>query len=414
MNISFRTQCIIGVTSLICILVAGTSFALLQEIGPSPAALLPAERTLLLITNLSPDLQRTWQQTLPDLQDAPLTENGPMTAALIQKGQEKEWVLFDVHGMPSTKKPLLMNGEASLSSEDSYRQLRATYTASSPWMFVRFPEVPLAIEGLETPSLPITITIGTGSVSIAWPMRMESALIGLVSEEIPTTIASISAAKLGTLIMNIGALLTDNNTMIATSILQTWIQEIFGSDVSAQYDMLPLLDGVGTINIAQNNSGSLNVAVRVQPEELQEMSIDRLKKGAMNSGKDSKHISNVFDETFTFDTIVKTDDAPYEATKMGIWDVSSTSGTNMLFAETKHAWALGNEQELFHSLLSTMMPVLENAIGMGVLDIQIIDSILQRFGMRIHIPWELLLGVNHTAHWTLKRQGGLAVLHINR
>jgi hypothetical protein len=414
MTIPLRNQIIIGTVSLVCLILIGVSFILLRQIGPSPASLLPADRTVMLVSNLSPESQRQMQSIIPGLADAPLQEQGTTVAALITTGTTTRWVIFDANGTPQSDTSLMVEGERPLSSDSVYRQLQQTYTTHAPWLFVRFPETPLQIDGLRTPSTPVAVTVGTGSVQIAWPTTLQSAFTGPVPPLDDDTVLRVSAARLGAFVMGISTLLSEQQTIAAHALLQSWISRTVGSEVSATYDILPSIDGAGTLMLQKTKTGSLALSLRALPHTKQEESMTRLEQGMLSTATGTERIQRTFDETFTFDTVQLAEGAEAEEMEIGAWTVHLSPGRAAMIGRSGREWAFGTDRLLFTSLIRAMQSSAAQHIAEGVIDPKAAEALLEGWKIQVNLPWELLPGTSKHVLWTLDRKGGLAILTIER
>lgn len=414
MTISMRMQIIIGTVTLVCVLLVGGAFIVFREIGPSPASLLPAERTVILVSHLSPDIQRQWQTVLPSLEQAPLKESGTPIAALVKTGTGKAmWVAFDERGKPLTNTTLIMAGEQSLSSDQEYRKLRGTYTQRSPWMFVRFPETKLNIAGVVMPRQPVSLTLGTGSLKVSWAGYSDGSFTGPIPSSNPSTVFRVSAGHLGSLITTAGNLLTAENRLIAETLLRSWVARIAGPDISAQYDLMPMLDGAGTV-IAVDGSGSIRTAVRVlSPASPQDM-LTRFEQGALSSGAAADIYQRTFDEKFTFTTVRAGSGAQMLVTNAGGWTTHTIPAAHFISAIRGWEFGMGTDTALLTSLLRTMQSTAVQRTADGVFQSSVVDSLLSKWHIGLSLPWNLIPGTGQTVVWDLESKGGIAELEIKR
>jgi hypothetical protein len=412
MQFSVRTQVIIGAVSLLCLLLAGTSFALLRQIGPSPASLLPADRTVMLVSNLSPAMQKKLQTVLPALADAPLRGQDTPVAALVRSGTALTWVTFDARGNAQTSVPLLTESETPLSSDAAFRQLRQTYDAQSPWLFVRFPETPLHVDGLTGPTVPASVTVGTGAVQIAWPTRMQTGFTGPVPQESNGTVLRVSAAQLTSFLTSATTLLTEQNRLTVKTLLTAWISHTVGPEVSAAYDVLPLLDGAGTLTVAQTGSGT-DIALRALPHDARDASLVRIEQGIVSVAAGTERVQRTFDEKFSFDTIRLAEGDEAETAQIGAWSVHLSPAASTMAGRMGREWAFGTDRALFTTLLQAMQSSAGQHIAEGTVDPAALNILLERWRIHLALPWDLL-PAGKDVFWTLDRKGGLAVLSVSR
>jgi hypothetical protein len=413
MTSSLRTQLIIGAASLLCLLLAGTAFVLLREIGPGPASLLPAERTVMLVSKMPPATQRMWQDVLPDLKNAPLQEQGTEIAALVRTGNATEWITFDARGVPSTQTVLLHEGETPLSSDDMYRRLSATYTTASPWLFARFPETELMIEGLTVPSSPVSIAMGTGSIQLAWPSRMGTAFTGPVIKETTGTIFRLNAANLSSFIKQTTGILSASVRTPAEALLQSWVRSIVGDDLSVTYDIGAMLNGAG-VAVVRSASGALGMVVRVLPADAADMTLNAMEQGAIASAGGAEHVERVFDEKFTFETMkAGTDVTPSEEERAG-WTIRTIVPDTFINARHSREFAVATGKDVLNDVIDAMLGGAVQRVADGMLVEPRVTELLRQWHIPLNLPLNLIPGTGDRILWSMDREGGLAVLTMER
>lgn len=413
MTASLRTQIIAGTAALACLLVIGMAFFLLREIGPGPASLLPAERTLMLVTNMPPTTQQALQDLLPDLKGAPLHEQGTPVAALVRTGNKTAWVTFDAHGTPSVPGALLQEGETPLSADNAYSRLSATYTPTAPWLFARFPETKLQVEGIAVPSSPMTISMGTGSVRIAWPTRMTASFTGPVMKESSPLIFRLNAANLGSFLTQAVSVLSDSVRLPANALLRSWVSSVVGNDMSVRYDVVPALEGAGTM-VINNASGSLEVGLRALPSESAEKILTTMEQGALGSAVGAEHVERTFDEKFTFETMKAGADVTPTKEEQGGWTIHTISPEAFVTATHGREVAIATSKALLLSLLEATMGNATQHVADGMMQEHQISELLHTWHIPLNLPWKLVPGTGESILWALDRQGSLAILTVGR
>lgn len=411
MTSSLRIQIIAGTATLVCLLVIGGAFILLREIGPGPASLLPAERTLLLVANMPPSTQQLFDDILPDLKNAPLREEGTAVAALIRVGKKAEWVTFDTNGTPSVQTPLLQKGEKPLSSDNAYSRLSTTYTPAIPWLFARFPEIKLQIEGIAAPSSPMTIAIGTGSLRLAWPSRMTTAFTGPAIEDTADVIARINAANFSSFVAYAASALTEAARIPADALLRSWIGRIMGKEISVRYDLGSTFDGPAAM-VLSTASGAHDIAIRTLPSRSAQNILTNMEKGAMDNTIDAERVERTFDEKFTFETMkAGADVAPTKEEREG-WTIHTIAPDTFMTAQHNREFILATSKTLLIKLMEAPMGNAEQGVAAGMVKEKQMTELLRRWHIPLNLPWKLVPGTGDSILWTINRRGSIAVLSI--
>ncbi len=415
MQMQSQKQIIIGVTTLVCILLVGIAFTSIRRIGPSVAAQLPAERTLLVLSHFSINEQQVLQSIFSSLRGAPLKEEPTPIAALVASGDATEWVLFDAQGTPSTTQPLVQEGEASLLSDAAYLPLRSTYTTHVPWAFVRSPHTDAHLNGFTIPSHPITLSLGTGSISLAWATKtiLQNGFMGPNVQDTSRLGFSIRATQLQPVLEGVFSVLSAQNQMVVRTLIESKVRTIFGADISARYDILPLLHGAGTF-IAKEQTGSLIIGLRALPQSNQTEALDRLEQGITSALAGAERIQRTFDTTFTFDSLEASNKPVHTTSFLGMWEIHTTPFTPTLVARNGQEWIFGSTQEMAPPLIEATLPMSKEYIASGTINKKAMQNLLQNARISVQIPWQILLQKDENVAWSLQRQGDLAVLRISR
>lgn len=421
MNISIRTQLIIGAASLLCLLLVGLSLLLLRQIGPSPASLLPADRTLILIENVQPEVREALGTIIPFLNTIPPYRG--TTAALVRLPDGKtDWLIFgetkDARGGKSigSENPMtfaLLGTGSALSADPGFLALAHNYKPGPSWIYVQNPAMQMMVQGLQLPSVPLSLELGTGSLRLAWPSRMTTAFTGPVMGEDGNAIVRLNAATLSLFLKNAASIFTDAVRMPAEALLQSWISRTVGKDISMTYDIVPMLDGPGIVTIAAA-SETLDAGVRALPSESAENKLQRLEQEAIGASADVEQVERKFDEKFTLETIqAKTNMIPVETEQSG-WTIRTIASDKFVTARKGREFIVATGDALLNALLAATLGNAHQQIADGMIRENAVTDLLRQWHIPLHLPWNLIPGTGDTIMWTMNRQGGLAVLDMQR
>ncbi len=417
MTLNLRTQILIGTAATAIVAVLGMAVLLLNQIGPGPAALLPAERTLALVANIHPEersrLQVTmpWMQTLPDL-----NAQTPVAAYVRNPDGTIGWVTFNANGQSSTT--VRGDGERALTDDDAFRPLSSTYEPGSSWIFARFPDVSMNIAGINPPQEPMSLTIGTGSLQIAWEQNGPSlpSLSSAPAMSDESTVISMDAGNLATILTKAAEMLSDTQRLALESVLRGWSSRLFGPEISPQYDLLTLTDAPASLTLTNLSGGSLAAILSTNIDEDADKTVARLHRAVRSATAESERMQRTFDTSFNVDILMQREPAVSSGSVSGGWTLDNTvtrdddSGFFSALKGEQVVLSTNNNliQQFLHARRLSPEP---GTIARGSFSVPALSAVLNRIGLSMNLP--ALFPGSAQIDWQLMRKGNLHVLQID-
>ncbi len=416
MNFSIRTQVLIGLATLVCIVLAGAAVYFVSNIGPGALAKLPAERTLAVTVGLT-DTQRDQLATfLPDIQRIPASSSQFPVAALIKQPTGGAiWVLFDEHGNPQGGIAALGEKERTLIDDPSFRGFQSTYTPGTAWTYLRFPALASEFPGLSMQQ-PLAISFGTGSTQISW--QNTSVLPSLATaQEVrgDDLVFSVYAGNLGMLIGKASSLLKDTPRIAAEAQARGWVAKNASNEVSMTYEILPLLNGPSGITVA-SASGQYTVMLTSESAKGMEETVAHLHRGVASQSASTSRLTETFDEKFTIDTLVDASSTNTTEETRGNWHIARTPSPNkqgLFSAFTSQRVILSTSDALLERMLSASS-ILGNPslIARGTANIAALTSWVNSFNLGMYMPLQIFPQGKQTIQWSMTRKGGILTLEL--
>jgi hypothetical protein len=240
---------------------------LLPQAFITAADLLPAEQTVLVIGDADNESLQSWRAWLPMPTTFP-TETGAVMA-LLHLNDERAWVTlipapgsnppFTVRASTPEAKAMVTRGPHRLGDSVAYARLRPT-KEGKPWAW--WSATLLSDQPAIPPSITNAITAGRvthadGRTTVTMLPRMGVTSIAGSLPSLPAADMHIGmqapAATLGML----SKLLPDDVTLPIVGLLRERLKTLTGPDISAEFDLLPLLGGPAAFAISQTGSGTI-------------------------------------------------------------------------------------------------------------------------------------------------------------
>lgn len=412
-QVSIRTQALAAVAALACIALITGALLILRHIGPGPASHLPAHRTLALVTRMPPAVRDTVEPVLPWITSMPDLDEATPVAALVQIGGQQTWITFDAAGRAN--QTVLTEGETPLTEDDAYRPLSTTYTPGSVWMFIRAPDVQVELTDLISPTSPLAISMGTGSVQIAWRDN-DRAMPNLApSPDLSgnDSVLSVDAGNLRSLMIEAVTLLPSTSRLALYGLIREWSATLFGPEISAEYDLLPFTDGQASVALT-HASGSLATTLMATVTGKPDEAIDRLHRAVRSVSGMPERYTRTFDESFTIDTMRQKDPSATSGSLVSGWTRNDTSiERGGLFSALRGSWLiLSTNTNSVQNAIAAMRvpPETFSMLARGTLRPSRIASILQDTGIRS--GFLDLLPDSDIVLWQLSRFGSIRMLEI--
>lgn len=204
-----------------------------------------------------------------------------------------------------------------------------------------------------------------------------------------------------------------------TALLQTFVLDLIGDDVSFEHDVSPLL-GDAVMELKPTEEGKVFVAIsgRVLNEEVLQRSVDRLHSSLRARASAAEIQERLFDDRFTYRAIggVRREGASTQITQ-GKWNVTITRLGDSLFISALDGdrFVLSNAEETIGALQSEQpLPFLERQsvngssviAGGGVSDAHLRSILAVILGTTELLPQQDA----EPFEWTIRREGSLLLL----
>lgn len=425
MKFSHRLQIIVGVAISFClVLIAATSYALLRTSTYTPADLLPADATIAFLSNADASLTTSIERFVPLVHRVPLDGERADIAVVRMPGGEEAWIRFapskipggapDITASDQRALAMLSTEHKGLSRLADFRSLASTYAFGNTWMYLSNPRrdasffLPITL-----PDRPVSVSFSSNDARVAW-----------ISDDALHTVAGLPQINTD-ILMHAGNML-DAWTYVSTSlpeerrtayeaILRQKVLAYFGSDVSAAYDLLPLLDGPGTF-LADDGGMLLEGTAKNDPTAL----IEKLHAGFRSTATPATRITQTFDEKFNIDTMqAETDSLQEETTDQNGWTMrttaDTTSGRSLVTTVRGNRFMISTRPELFRSI--TDQSIEASNIGLQTVAAGSLEQGAAQNLLGPNIPGETWMnalpsGSGGTLRWELMQNGNLKILRL--
>lgn|GEM_PF-4688457 len=436
MNLKFRKHLAIAAAALVgVVLTCALTWVLYPRPVFHPEDLLPADDTLILLQNINRTLVVILEKRVPVLATLPAYKNGASAALVSLPGGKRAWILFEPPAQPGIDRPtiratdpaamtLLAGQTPRLQSDPSFAPLAETTNDVPSWIFLRFRDLPgVETQGmLHIPDEPVLIGLTKNGLQIAVhgnDARTGTLRSGVVVAE-PRPFLIVQAADLRTFITGAGSALDSTLRPVLQGLLEQAVHDLFGSDVSARYDLLPLTQHESAVQIAQSDSGWL-VAFSGSTDDADtlEDATDRLHAARRSMLQSVKRIDRRLDDQFSIlsvsadETVIREEEG-----RDGLWRIRSTSRGNagLFSAERGNQFVLSNDQRMLQSIIRRntpgLPPDLSKASASGFMDIAATNAILKDYLPDAAGEGIPLAGSGGIVQWNLRSRGDVKILTI--
>jgi|GEM_PF-2222579 len=425
----------------------------LKSYTVTPSDLLPAEQTLVLFSQADDALLRQYEPWLPILKSLPFADI-PRTVAVIDlKGEGKAIAFFARRPLPSGIFPtgplwsekdlgpltvvastpslfsLFASPAAPLRSLKAYQLLSRDGTEGEPWIYAKSSVLPVSTTAADT-ILASLITADATHLSI-FPRGESGTVIHLFpgsSDDVlsplpalPTNAQAIFSIALTNAAAHWKAIqshLSSTQLLILEAKILTLITSTFGVDVSAEYDVQPLLQNPARLTLTRTASGASAFLLLGSADQATQK-LSRIHDAFRGNLTSARIVSRIFDKgRYTFNNI--RDDSSLltdESYALEGAQVHATAhGTERgLFSATKgESFALSSDRALLEETVILGIDTDDRALlGDGMFSFQ---DLLPRFGsplpQLLASPSPLLPRDGTSFRWSLTRQGDLKTLTI--
>lgn|GEM_PF-2319789 len=278
---------LLGSAAILAFLVMTTN--LLAVHTQSVSDVLPAQDTLLLLTNPTPEDLALFTQWFPVLQEAPLREgiegvaviNTPddnqASVVLLRSnrplGQDSKTISlppFFAHVSDIAAIPILQNRIGTLTRYGPYHALRTAATNDTSWIYATTDAFKTTDQTFGNAIAKLLIQDAThmgyirkdSGTRLNFYKPQEYRSIRNITVHPPKDVhTSIALADINEWWKQLADMLPEDKGMILPALLQQWTETTIGPSISWTYDLLPLMEENGIFLMDKNASGALVVAL---------------------------------------------------------------------------------------------------------------------------------------------------------
>lgn len=275
---SARTLSLLGKRALItlislgaaCLLAigAGLLYLGLRQQTTLPEDLLPAAHTIAVVTHAEDDLRAAAARLSSVIANAPQVGEGEAAALIALENGGVEWVTFTPSATPDAAFDVLASEDArrllqadlpSLRSDAHYRRLAAGRTREDDWLYVRADPVHAVLPSGVT-SVAITREDGVATLLLLPTAEhpLESAERDIVTP-FPAPFLVLSVADAPAALRIAKETMREDARIVAMARLRRWVSDHLGSSMRMDRDILPLLQGRATVQLARSGTGAIAV-----------------------------------------------------------------------------------------------------------------------------------------------------------
>lgn len=425
-KVSHRLQIIIGVAVSLCLMLIGvTSYALLRTSTYTPADLLPADATVAFLSNADVSLTSSIERFVPLVRRVPLDGERADIAVVRLPNGEEAWIRFapskipggapDISASDQRALAMLSTEHKGLSQLADFRSLASTYALGNTWMYLSNARrdasffLPVAL-----PDRPVSVSFSNNDARIAWISTDDTLHTVAGLPQINTDIL-IHAGNMLDAWTYVHTSLPEQQRTAYEAILRQKVLAHFGSDISAAYDLLPLLDGPGTF-LADDGGMLLEGTAKNDPTPIME----KLHDGFRSTATSATRITQTFDETFDIDTMqAETDSLQEETTDQNGWTMrttaDTTSGRSLVTTVRGNRFMISTRPELFRSI--TDQSIEAGNIGLQTVAAGSLEQGATQNLLGPSLPGEAWMnmlpsGSGGTLRWELMQNRNLKILRL--
>lgn len=241
----------------------------------TPADMLPAEQTIVVIENMDTPTAVRWTAALPILRDAPVTSGA--TVALLQVGPALEWVAlerraatdpdpspFRIRAASAAAGELLKGDSKRLSGDATYALLSREDVLGAPRVLFLRPHASL-------PGARAAIISGNADRFLvaalpAGPLP-DLARGGLPEPVVRDAATVIALTDPQAILHGLSAILPEETAMVLEGLIEKSLESILGNAISTRYDLVPLLAAAATLETGAH-SGTVVILQGTGGEDL--------------------------------------------------------------------------------------------------------------------------------------------------
>ncbi len=427
MKFSFRLQLIIGTATALCAMLIGVATYVLRTASAyTPADLLPADATIAFFSNADQSLTQSIESFLPLVHRIPLDDERADIALVRMVNGKEAWIRFAASNIPGRSAnitasdqealTLLQTDHKGLSQSEDFASLSSTYMTGNTWIYLKNPARDASFFlPVTMPTGPVSIAFSNNDARIAWVSDDDASMPiikGLPSVDAQLVVRTGNMQKW---LEHMKTSLNSTQRSAYEAILRQKVQNMFGADISAIYDLLPLLDGPGTL--AMNDDAIL---LEGTSDASTKDILEKLHKGFRSTATSALRITQTFDEKFSIDTLqAETNAIKEEALEKNGMNIrmttDSVSGRSFATAHHDDHFIISNSIPLFHQFT-------EQSANMSKTDIRAVAAgiVVQNAANDLlapHLPGEswmnnLPSGSGGILHWELLQNRTVKMLRL--
>ncbi len=348
----------------------------LTQLDKHPADFLPTDQTIAVFRLPEWETLQQFSPWFPEL-DRVVSTPVPRTIAIVDTGGKREIIEFArAQEMPKENEKhigtytikasdeamaLLEPSDGKLSKDPTFQTLSAAIGKQGSWVYLQRKGIPESTSLHQ--ELRRSLLLGN-SDAVAISHNKHTRIIARISEPEPSsistplptsptyqTVLTMSIRSLANLWKNTLEYIDTGNQSIALGIARQRFVKIFGSSVSLEYDILPLLENTTIIHVTQ--SGSIPfIQLAGSTNDIQKTmnTLDRLHEGMRSQLPSISVQSTMFDGRFWHSNIRSDHSAIEQKTiAQGQWQIRSTftlgSRTGLFTATHRDQFIISNNAD---------------------------------------------------------------------
>jgi len=451
---------ILGSAALVILLATVTS--MLTVLNRTAADLLPAKQTIALVQNpgepelalmqsLFPNVTMEYGNTLPEavaILELPSTQQASVLLYQ-QKDAPKNDTGFTatlgtyvIVASQEGALPLIRQGDGRLAYDNAYMALHGRKERKQPWLFVRKNALASAEDAsgqfmrslmLQQGNALALELQGSGGQTLEVLGEKTSLLQPSVLPLAPTDSTVFTAGIFDLRDLWTQALkgMKPEKRTVFTGTIHSLVQKAFGSSVSTEYDILPLLKKDSVITLNRTSSGQLIGMIHGHVDNTEQLgkALDRMHQGFRTKLPSIQTQTYRFDDRFST-TNIRSDRSAVEQDMFmqNNWQIRSTHKTNavngLFTAVRQNEYVISNNRDMLLQTMEAKSPLM----SIGESD-HLLQSTRQASGWLRKAALQQLLeehlsvlltdstavltpALRENITWSLERQGKLSVIHL--
>lgn len=430
-NISFRTQMVLAAAAFFAVAITiAATLTFPARHALTPAAMLPADATVAFFADIDARTARNIEQYIPIVHSLPI-DTQTSTFAVFATDSGPAWVKF-APPAPGTDKPvltasnptvldLLATHASTLQNNESFQKLLSTREPASSWMYLRSAKDTLQLPSpLAAPAAPLSMSLSENGMEIAWIAHTHSDPLTIGHKSILKHPAlTLDAGNVHSFMGNLTRAIHPHESLAYESLMKQWLRKHVGPNLSAEFDVLPLLDNQASLAIGTKDGRTVFVMEGIATDDPSEL-VTALHQGyASTMGLVSRE-QHVFDEKFTHDSLlIDSSIITHERVNENGWHQERTKNmqthTGLFSALRGDRFILSNDNTLLEDALR-LSPVAHASKGSlkatGSMDSAAMADVMKTVLPGAVWPRGLPSGSGGLLHWEIFQSGDARVLRL--